>query len=173
MIISFSGQSMIFFMTVFFGIVMGVLYDLIRVIRRIIPHAGFFVQAEDLIYCASMALLVFYVMLNRNYGEVRFFSILGIIIGLVLYYSTVSKPILNGLVAMLRFFIKVIKAAISILLFPIKMLYRIIRTPVRFLKKKFLAILRKTKKALKKINTYAKMRASRSIIDFKHIFKTK
>ena len=73
------------------GIFITFLYDNLRVIRRVITHNLFWISLEDLffwIYCASQ---VFLLMYHESNGTLRWFAIIGALVGMTLYIKFISK----------------------------------------------------------------------------------
>lgn len=66
------GQGSLFLCCLLLGGGMGLVYDGMRLARRILPHGVWAVQIEDGLYWAAVALGVFEVLLKENHGEVRF-----------------------------------------------------------------------------------------------------
>lgn len=76
----------------FMGAFICFVYDLLRVFRRAVPHAGFAVAAEDFgfwVYCGSE---VFLLLHREGNGSLRWFAVLGALAGMLLYGKTVSRP---------------------------------------------------------------------------------
>lgn len=157
MILSMSGQAWLFLSTVVVGFIIGFVYDIFRIIRKTIPHRTWVVQVEDVLYWSSVSILMFYFMLQRNYGEIRFFSIAGAAIGMVIYFCSASILVMKVSVAVIEFFKRVILTALRILLTPIrwlikllappgKKIYQSTRSKVRYLKRGSYTKLRKTRK---------------------------
>lgn len=72
------------------GIFITFIYDLLRIFRRVVPHSGFFVSAEDLffwIYCGGE---VFLLMYHKSDGTLRWFAVFGALAGMFLYRKLVS-----------------------------------------------------------------------------------
>lgn len=72
------------------GIFITFVYDVIRIFRRVIPHNFFFVSLEDLgfwIYCGGS---VFLLMYHESNGELRWFAVLGAVVGMLLYKKLFS-----------------------------------------------------------------------------------
>ena len=140
MILSLSGQAVLFFSTVCIGALLGFLYDVFFMLRKAWKHPNLIIQLEDAVYWVLVMFTMFFFMLHKNYGEIRFFSILGAFLGMVLYFLTVSRlvrmvstAIINGVKYILLLFFR-------ILLTPFYLVYLCIREPVRkgriFLKKR-------------------------------------
>lgn len=65
-------------------------YDLLRILRRVIPHAAFFVSLEDIsfwIYCGAE---VFLLMYHESDGSLRWFAVMGAMAGMFLYKKLIS-----------------------------------------------------------------------------------
>lgn len=85
------GQGSLFLCCLLLGVGMGLVYDGMRLARRILPHGVWAVQIEDGLYWAAVALGVFEVLLQENHGEVRFFLLVAIFGGMGLY-GTLASP---------------------------------------------------------------------------------
>lgn len=133
MILSMSGQGLLFLTTVAAGFAIGFVYDIFRIVRKTVPHSHLMVQVEDVLYWVAVSLLMFYFMLHRNYGEIRFFSIAGAALGMILYFYSVSVIVMKVSVAVIGFMQKVILAVVGILLAPFKWLVNIMGPPCRWL----------------------------------------
>ena len=74
----------------FIGIYITCVYDLLRILRRVVPHSSFWVSVEDLafwVYCAGK---VFLLMHHESDGTLRWFAVLGALVGMLLYRKTVG-----------------------------------------------------------------------------------
>lgn len=77
-----------------FGAAMAVIYDLFRILRRIIPHNSVAVGAEDLIFWLCLSVPAFCFVLFINDGVFRLYFILGILLGIFVYRETFSRLII-------------------------------------------------------------------------------
>ena len=64
-------QFYLFFLAVFWGIGMCLAYDGLRILRNLIRHSLFWINAEDLLYWAVMTAVLFYLLFTYNRGEIR------------------------------------------------------------------------------------------------------
>ena len=74
----------------FMGIYITFVYDLLRILRRVVPHNHFAVSVEDLgfwVYCAGK---VFLLMHHESDGTLRWFAVLGALAGMLLYRKTLG-----------------------------------------------------------------------------------
>lgn len=150
MILSMSDQALLFLTTVIIGAFIGFIYDFIRIFRKVIRHPDFVVQIEDSAFWILSAAGIFIIMLDRNYGEIRLFSILGIFIGMIIYFFTVSRPFLSVSFAIIDFIKRVIKFIIYVVLLPFKFILKLLSYPYRFVEGYILFVYRKLKSILKK-----------------------
>jgi spore cortex biosynthesis protein YabQ len=90
-----------FFLT---GLFLGASYDLLRLLRGLIPHGDFLVNLEDLLYWLYAALVVFYMLYEKNDGQLRGYVFLGLVLGMALYGATVARLCVPPLVRLLRRF---------------------------------------------------------------------
>ena len=155
MILSMPQQAWLFLSTVVIGAGLGLFYDVFRVLRKTAPHRGFAVQLEDLLFWLAVTALVFYFMLHRNYGEIRFFSLLGVAIGGALYFATISRLVLKVSVVVVNFLKRVIAAAVRIILLPLRLIVTWLRPPV-------IKLLRVIRKRLRLWMRYGKIRARKT-----------
>ena len=171
MILSVTSQASIFIMSVTLGFFAGFVYDLFRILRKSIKHADFFTQMEDLIFWMFVSGLVFYFVLNKNSGEIRFFIILGTFLGMGLYFLTLSKPVMTVSMAVINFFRKVLIALYKIVSFPIRILIRLFLIPARALGIRVKKLQKPAKKLLQKPVRYAKIKTRSLARDLKIILK--
>ena len=72
------------------GILITVLYDVLRILRKIIPHNILAISLEDFLFWAACSLLIFFVLIRENNGILRWFSVAGAMAGMFLYKKTLS-----------------------------------------------------------------------------------
>lgn len=150
MILSMSEQTWLFLTTVAAGFVIGFVYDIFRILRKTVPHNDFIVQIEDILYCVAVSLLMFYFMLHRNYGEIRFFSIAGAALGMILYFCTLSPLVMKVSVTVIQFLKKVVLTALGILFWPIKAIIKLLAVPLKWLFRGIFGIFRKKARFVKR-----------------------
>lgn len=131
MILSVNSQAVLFLTAAAMGAAAGLAYDCIKIFRLIIKHGRLAVQIEDGLYWVAVGFVVFAVMLDKNYGEIRFFSVLGIFLGMGLYFLTLSRIIMSVSDKIISFLKKCVKIFIEIVLTPFKLVWMIISTPVK------------------------------------------
>ncbi len=79
-----------FFISLALGAAMGIVYDVLRCLRRIIPHNNFFIAIEDIAYWVFWTYVIIDSIHKYNYGSIRGYVFLGIILGGAFYLCTIS-----------------------------------------------------------------------------------
>lgn len=104
-----AGENEFLLYALLMGIFVTFIYDLLRIFRRVVPHRGFFVSAEDLLFWIYCGGEVFLLMYHESNGTLRWFAVLGALIGMMLYRKLVSPLFvkyvtmaLNWTIGMLR-----------------------------------------------------------------------
>lgn len=82
-----------FLITVFCGLLVGLLFDGYRVLRGILNPKTLFTDVGDLIFWVVSTMVVFTALLLTNWGEVRVYVFLGLIIGFSVYVKLLSRHI--------------------------------------------------------------------------------
>ena len=130
MILSLESQAQLFLLTIVLGGMLGVMYDCLRVLRRMISHKRLWVQIEDGIYWILAVFFAFGVMLYLNSGEIRFFALLGMLGGMGLYFLCLS-PLVMGISDRIIYGVKwVIRLFFTILFTPFRLLWMLFSPPV-------------------------------------------
>lgn len=94
MAVSTANQAYVFLATVYGGLIIGLFFDIYRMIRRILKPGKFITGIMDLIFWVIIALFSFFILFYINDGQVRFYSFLGIGIGWGLYILSISQFIM-------------------------------------------------------------------------------
>nr|WP_303244277.1 spore cortex biosynthesis protein YabQ [uncultured Cellulosilyticum sp.] len=130
-----SSQALLFITSIEIGIVMGMIFDLIRVIRKIVKHPSFFVQVEDLLYWIVCGLISFYMLYVTNYADIRPFILIGIILGAVFYFATFSIVFMKAATAVINYVKALLKRLWQLFLIPVKWCIKTIKRPIIYAKK--------------------------------------
>lgn len=73
------------------GIFITFIYDILRILRRAMPHGGFLISLEDLIFWVYCAIHIFQLMHTESNGSLRWFAVMGALAGMLLYRKTISN----------------------------------------------------------------------------------
>ncbi len=97
------------------GIQLLLLYDLLRIFRRLLSHGNMAIGLEDFCYWMAAGVMIFHMLYKFNYGIIRWFAVFGMLVGMVLYHLTVSKPVVNYGTKWLRAFFGLVGRPLGIL----------------------------------------------------------
>lgn len=123
-------QEQIFMFFFIIGIIIGILFDIFKVLRKSFKTSDFITFIEDLIFLLISGILIISGILKLNGGEIRFFLFLGIFFGILSYILTIS----NLCVIILYAFVKICKKIFN---FPISCLKKIFMCLKSAIKKDF------------------------------------
>ena len=140
-----TNQSILFLRSLEIGILMGILFDLVRIFRKLIKHPNFLVQMEDMLYWIVCGFIGFYMLYVCNYADIRPFVFIGIILGAIFYFMTfsvvfmkIATTVIPYIKEMIRKLIKAIKKYIlNPIKFMLKKLMRLLYQPILYIAKKW------------------------------------
>ena len=127
-------ENLFLFYSVIMGIYITFLYDLLRIGRRVITHNGFWVSVEDLAFWIYCAMKVFYLMHAESDGTLRWFAILGALLGMFLYKKTISPFFVKYMALIFGTVFRILRRVAGILCRPLKKLKKILKKIVRLVK---------------------------------------
>lgn len=121
--IEVSNQTLIFLQSCLLGIVLGIIYDVFRVIRRAIKVNTIITFIQDFIFFILAAIITFTFFLQQTDGEMRMFVVIGELLGWVVYYLTIGKLVIKISESIIKVIKNIFKLIYNIL---IKRIIRII-----------------------------------------------
>lgn len=101
--------------SLFMGIFITFVYDIFRIWRRICSHNLFFISLEDILFWAFCAVSVFYLMHTQSNGTLRWFAILGAMVGMLLYKKTISPFFVKWVSLLLNAILKLMRRVLAFL----------------------------------------------------------
>ena len=110
---SIQNEMMLFGSAVLLGATLMLLYDVIRICRRILPRGIILVSIEDVIYWIVFGVAVFILLYRENDGAVRGFIVGGIAAGLFLYYQLLGRWLMKWMGILIRSLKKRLKKAME------------------------------------------------------------
>ena len=84
-------QEQIFIFFFIIGIIIGIIFDIFRVIRKSFKHYDLVTLIEDIVFTIISGTLIIYSIIKLNGGEIRFYLFLGISFGILIYSLTISN----------------------------------------------------------------------------------
>lgn len=98
-------QASLFLDSMFTGLIIMALYDILRLCRRIIPHNNIVVNIEDFIFWTISGFIIFALVYAENDGGLRWFIFVGVYIGGFIYARSFG-----------RFLVKIVAKYVNIIL---------------------------------------------------------
>lgn len=120
-------QCNFFLISVLWGAILLVMYDVLRIARCIKKHKWFTIAAEDFMFWLLAAFLIFKMMYEQNDGRIRGFSVLGMGLGMVIYNHSVSQYFVEGVSRFLLFLGRQIHKLFMLLSKPFRLTGRFIK----------------------------------------------
>ena len=130
------GQLYELFLSCGFGFLIGVYYDVFRVIRLMIPCRPVAVFFQDLFFFVTSAAATFLFDLTLTGGQLRFYLFLGLAAGFVAYYFTLGRLVMAFSGAVIHAVALLFRWIWQAICWPFRLLGRILRRPLTFLWKK-------------------------------------
>ena len=102
------------------GIVIGVLFDIFRIIRRSFKTPDFLTYIEDILFWLLTGIILLFTIFTFNNGEIRLYIFVSLLFGLTIYLLTLSK-------LFIKINVKIIGIIKKIVCYPIKLIYNFIK----------------------------------------------
>lgn len=160
MFLSSRHEMMVLFGTFLGGIVLGLVFDLFRILRKNFKCADKLLWLQDVLMWAVMLAVVYITLFITNDGKIRWYVFVGFITGVAIYMVTVSAFVMKISTAVICFFKKIFSFVFIVLMFPFKIVYK-------FLSKSFSKAFHTTRKLIKRIAS----RQKDNFLRFRKIFK--
>jgi spore cortex biosynthesis protein YabQ len=142
-VVELASQVTTFVMTIMTGALLGVLFDLYRVLRRSHNPSAVCTWFTDLLYWLVATTVIFIALVFSNWGELRFYVFIGILSGLGLYYNWLSIYTIRLFAHGIRLIVSTIgllrKIVSNVLFRPTRYCMRMICWPVAFSYRKMIA----------------------------------
>lgn len=122
------------------GIVIGVLFDIFRILRRSFKTADWLTTLQDILFWILAGFVILFSIFKFNNGEIRSYIFVGISLGVLIYMLTLSKYIVRCSVIIIKFIKKIISYPVNLI---IKITNFLIIKPIKFLVKKISTFLKK------------------------------
>ncbi len=90
---SISSQIFIFLFSLILGLMLGIIYDVFRIVRMIINSKNIAVFIQDVLYFIISGIITFIFVLGVNSGDSRFYILAGEGIGWIIYHITLGDII--------------------------------------------------------------------------------
>lgn len=147
----------LFLVSILWGAIIHIFYDVLRIVRRIIKHGYLAVALEDLVYWIICGVLIFRMMYNNNNGVVRGFIIAGVVLGMVIYRISISGLVVKYVSLVINRVITLFLKVFRVVMKPFRFLLKKTGRLLRFVRGKVKILTKHERKALKKFTRTVKI----------------
>lgn len=120
-------QSYLFAIFMINGIIIGILFDIFRILRKTIKTNDIFTYVEDIIFWILTGAIILYSAFVFNNGEIRLFMFLAIILGCFIYMVLLSSKVIKINVTIINFIKQILINILKILALPFQYIYKLLK----------------------------------------------
>lgn len=84
-------EALLLLDSVYMGLVIMAVYDILRLFRRIVRHRNIFVSIEDFVFWVAAGFVVFSLIYSENDGSLRWFIVAGVLAGGLIYEKSFGR----------------------------------------------------------------------------------
>lgn len=122
-----TNQAYLFLVFTINGIIIGLLFDIFRILRRSFKTSDVITYLQDILFWILAGFILLYSIFTFSNGEIRFYMFLGVFLGCLIYMLIFSRYFININVKIILVIKKIIGKIISIIIFPIKIIIKFIK----------------------------------------------
>ena len=130
-------QAYLFGIFIINGILIGLLFDFFRILRKSFKTNDFITYLEDILFWILAGIILLYSIFIFNNGEIRLFMFLAVLLGIIIYIMSISSYIIKLNVRIINCFKKILIKIFNIMSIPftyiIKILRKIFFRPISFI----------------------------------------
>lgn len=143
------------------GMLIMVLYDVLRIFRKLVKHSVWVTAFEDLIYWLICGVCIFLMLYQENSGDLRWFVVAGISVGMLLYNGTISTLLNDRIAKAIQFFFRILAKIIGVIFWPVRKFLGITKKAAKIVEKRGQKLYIFEKKQLKKLMKRVKIIVSK------------
>lgn len=132
---NYFSQEEVFLLFFIIGIIIGLIFDFFKVLRKSFKTKDIITFVEDLLFLFLTGSLIILGIIKINSGEVRFYLFLGMFFGILIYSLTISKLYVIILYEFVRICKKIIAFFVKIFLSILQMFKKIVKLFFKQIKK--------------------------------------
>lgn len=123
-------QSFVFMFTVYGGIIIGILYDIYKVLKGKRHGERLITSIWDMLFLVAAMLVVLWALFSSNYGDIRAYVFIGFIVGFFLYEKILSRIALAVFMFLKHNVIYFFKTTNNLLVLPFRFLFNLLWHPI-------------------------------------------
>ena len=129
-----ASQTYLFLIFVLNGVVIGLILDLFRVLRKTFKTSNVITYIEDILFWILAGISIIFFMYNFSDGTIRLFMIIALFLGLLLYILSISKYVIKIFVFFINILKNLFKTIIKVTSIPVKLIYKVINNTITHIK---------------------------------------
>lgn len=122
-----NNQAQLFLVFIINGIIIGILFDFFRILRKSFKTNDFATYIEDFLFWILTGLSILFTLFKFNNGEIRLYMFFAIAIGTLLYMLILSTYIIKVNVSIIIILKKIAKKVLFYIYIPIKFVLKIFK----------------------------------------------
>ena len=130
-------QAYLFLVFTLNGIIIGLLFDIFRVLRRSFKTSDIITYVQDVLFWILTGFILLYSIFTFSNGEIRLYMFLAVFLGCLIYMLVFSKYFIKINIKVILFIKKIVLKIISIIILPIKFIINLIKKiffrPIKFI----------------------------------------
>lgn len=140
-----TNQAYLFLIFIINGILIGLLFDFFRILRKTFKTKDLITYIQDIIFWILTGFIMLYSTFTFNNGEIRIFMFIAILLGVVFYMMLISSYVIKVNVRIINFIKDIILKIFNIILMPFKWICSFLQMKLKNDKEKY----EKTKNVVK------------------------
>ena len=140
-----TNQAYLFLIFILNGILIGLLFDFFRILRKSFKTKDIITYIQDIIFWILTVFIILYSTFTFNNGEIRIFMFIAILLGIIFYMTLISSYVIKINVTIINFIKNIIVKITDIILMPFKLIYSFLQIKLKNIKEKY----EKTKNVVK------------------------
>lgn len=129
-----ASQTYLFLIFALNGVVIGLILDLFRVLRKTFKTSNVITYIEDILFWILAGISIIFFMYNFSDGTIRLFMIIALFLGLLLYILSISKYVIKIFVFFINILKNLFKTIIKVTSIPVKLIYKVINNTITHIK---------------------------------------
>lgn len=121
--LSLATQTKNFLLSLGFGFIMGIFYDLFRIVRISISKSKIATVISDILYCIFLGFSLMLFCLTVNEGEIRLYLLLGSLAGFFVYYFSLGVIIFSFSEKLIALIKKIISSVFNVISYPFRFVF--------------------------------------------------
>ena len=121
-------QAYLFMIFILNGILIGLIFDIFRILRRSFDTPNIITYIEDTIFWTISALTVLYSLFVFNNGQIRGYIFIGLFLGIAMYMLFLSKTVVKISVKIIVFIKNIVYKIIKLITYPLLFILKIVKS---------------------------------------------